>query len=114
MSVYMRRLFPKSNSSFFLQSGTALKSKAVRLREDTYVIDAGVGFLHAFKGESTVKNSLLQRCFVDLVTGDSRTKQNAAARLDDMVGQTDSACGPAAAPPAEEVQEAAGVAGAAE
>lgn len=120
MSVYMSRLFPKSNSSFFLQSGTALKAKAVRLREDTYLIDAGVGrprtalanelidppksagpatfttkvgFLNPLRGESTVKNSLLQRCFVDLVTGDSRTKQHAAARFDDMVGQTDAACG---------------------
>ncbi|XP_057806235.1 ribosomal protein S1, mitochondrial-like [Salvia miltiorrhiza] len=120
MSVYMSRLFPKSNSSFFLQSGNALKAKAVRLREDTYLIDAGVGrprtalpnelidppksagpaafstkvgFLNPTRGESTVKNSLLQRCFVDLVTGDSRTKQHAAARFDDMVGQTDAACG---------------------
>ncbi|KAL1546625.1 40S ribosomal protein S1 [Salvia divinorum] len=119
MSVYMSRLFPKSNSSFLLQSEIALKAKAVRLRDETYLIDAGVGlprtalanelidppksagpatfstkvgFLHAARGESTVKNSLLQRCFVDLVTGDSRTKQNAAARFDDMVGQTDSAC----------------------
>ena len=119
MSVYMSRLFPKSNSSFLLQREVALNAKAVRLRDDTYLIDAGVGrprtalaseladppksagpatfstkvgFLHAARGESTVKNSLLQRCFVDLVTGDSRTKLNAAARFEDMVGQTDSAC----------------------
>ncbi|KAH6803509.1 hypothetical protein C2S51_031756 [Perilla frutescens var. frutescens] len=120
MSVYMSRLFPRSNSSFFLQSGTALKAKVVRLREETYLIDAGVGpprtamanelinppksdapatfsakvgFLNRVKGESTVRTAFLQRCFVDLVTGDSRAKQFAAARFDDMVGQTDAACG---------------------
>lgn len=120
MSVYMSRLFPKSNSSFFLQSGNALKAKVVRVREDTYLLDAGVGpprtamanelinppksscpatfstkvgFLNPVRGESSVRTSLLQRCFVDLVTGDSRTKHQAAARFGDMVGQTDAACG---------------------
>lgn len=116
----MSRLFPRSNSSFFLQSGNALNAKVVRVREDMYLIDAGVGrprtatpnelinppksdgpatfstkvgFLNPVRGESTVRNSFLQRCFVDMVTGDPRTKQHAAARFDDMVGQTDAACG---------------------
>lgn len=116
----MSRLFPRSNSSFFLRSGNALEAKVVRLREETYLIDAGVGrartatanelikppksagparfsskvgFLNPVKGESTVKNLILQRCFVDLVTGDSRTKQHAAARFDDMIGQADAVGG---------------------
>ncbi|KAL0462730.1 UNVERIFIED_CONTAM: Ribosomal protein S1, mitochondrial [Sesamum latifolium] len=45
-----------------------------------------VGFLNPSNRESPVKNLILQRCFVDLVTGDSRIKQQAAARFDDMVG----------------------------
>ncbi|PIN23737.1 hypothetical protein CDL12_03531 [Handroanthus impetiginosus] len=120
MSVYMSRLFPRSNSSFFLRSGNALEAKVVGLREEMYLIDAGVGrprittqeelikppkndgpthfsskvgFLNPSNKESPVKNLLLQRCFVDLVTGDSRTKQQAAARFDDMVGQNDTVGG---------------------
>ncbi|KAG8391371.1 hypothetical protein BUALT_Bualt01G0180800 [Buddleja alternifolia] len=120
MSVYMRRLFPRSNSSFFLRSGNALEAKVVRTRKDMYLIDAGVGspriatqdelvrppktdgparftsqvgFLNPSSSNAespAVRNLLLQRCFVDLVTGDSRTKQQAAARFDDMVvGQND-------------------------
>ncbi|GER32367.1 ribosomal protein S1 [Striga asiatica] len=114
MSVYMSRLFPRSNSSFFLRSGTALEAKVVRLREDMYLLDAGVGrpriatqnelvrapisdgpatfpsqvgYLNPSNADLPVKNAILQRCFVDLVTGDSRTKQQAAARFDDIVGQ---------------------------
>ncbi|KAL0429273.1 UNVERIFIED_CONTAM: Ribosomal protein S1, mitochondrial [Sesamum radiatum] len=120
MSVYMSRLFPRSNSSFFLRSGLALEAKVVRLRDEMYLIDAGVGrpriatheelikppetagparltnrvgFLNPSNRESPVKNLVLQRCFVDLVTGDSRIKQQAAARFDDMVGQTEAGGG---------------------
>ncbi|KAL0462695.1 UNVERIFIED_CONTAM: hypothetical protein Slati_0157100 [Sesamum latifolium] len=107
MSVYMSRLFPSSNSSFFLCSGLALETKVVHLRDEMYLIDAGVGrpriatqeelikppetagparltnrvgFLNPSNQELPVKNLVLQRCFVDLVTGDSRIKQQAAAR----------------------------------
>ncbi|KAK4409882.1 Ribosomal protein S1, mitochondrial [Sesamum angolense] len=52
-----------------------------------------VGFLNPSNRESPVKNIVLQRCFVDLVTGDSRIKQQAAARFDDMVGQTETGGG---------------------
>ncbi|GFP92115.1 ribosomal protein s1 mitochondrial [Phtheirospermum japonicum] len=120
MSVYMSRLFPRSNSSFFLRSGSALEAKVVRLREEMYLIDAGVGrpriatqnelikppktsgpatfssqvgFLNPSDRDLPVKNLILQRCFVDLVTGDSRTKQQAAARFDDIVGQNDAVGG---------------------
>ncbi|KAI3445017.1 hypothetical protein Pfo_001682 [Paulownia fortunei] len=120
MSVYMSRLFPRSNSSFFLRSGNAVEAKVVRLRDEMYLIDAGVGrpriatqnelikppktagptsfssqvgFLNPSNGELPVKNLILQRCFVDLLTGDPRTKQQAAARFDDMVGQNDAVGG---------------------
>ncbi|KAL0462729.1 UNVERIFIED_CONTAM: hypothetical protein Slati_0160500, partial [Sesamum latifolium] len=43
MSMYMSRLFPRSNSSFFLRSGLALEAKVVHLRDEMYLIDAGVG-----------------------------------------------------------------------
>ncbi|KAK6140448.1 hypothetical protein DH2020_025809 [Rehmannia glutinosa] len=54
---------------------------------------AGSGFLKPSNEELPVKNLILQRCFVDLVTGDSRTKQQAAARFDDIVGQNDTVSG---------------------
>ncbi|KAL6495679.1 40S ribosomal protein S1 [Orobanche gracilis] len=120
MSVYMSRLFPRSNSSFFLRSGNALEAKSVRLSEEMYLIDAGVGrpkiatqnefikppetsgptsfsthvgFLNPSNADLPVKNLILQRCFVDLVTGDSRTKQQAAARFNDIVGQNNAVGG---------------------
>ncbi|GAV86342.1 hypothetical protein CFOL_v3_29773 [Cephalotus follicularis] len=43
MSIYMRKLFPRSNSSFMLSSGNALQSSVVRLSEETFLVDAGVG-----------------------------------------------------------------------
>ncbi|XP_051124177.1 ribosomal protein S1, mitochondrial-like [Andrographis paniculata] len=116
----MSRLFPRSNSSFFLRSGLALDAKVVRLREEMYLIDAGVGkpriatqeeiikppnhdgparfsnrvgFLNPSNQDSSVKNQLLQRFFVDLVTGDARAKQQAAARFDDLVGLSDTVSG---------------------
>ncbi|KAL7158124.1 hypothetical protein ABFS83_02G120600 [Erythranthe nasuta] len=118
MSSYMSKLFPRSNSSFFLRSGNALEAKVVRLREEMYLVDAGigrpsiankqelikppkstepatfssrVGFLTPSNRETPVKNVVLQRCFVDLVTGDPRTKQQAATRFDDIIGQNDAA-----------------------
>ncbi|KAL0397562.1 UNVERIFIED_CONTAM: Ribosomal protein S1, mitochondrial [Sesamum calycinum] len=111
---------PEIQFKFLLRSGLALEAKVVRLREEMYLIDAGVGrpriatqeelikppettgparltnrvgFLNPSNRESPVKNLVLQRCFVDLVTGDSRIKQQAAARFDDMVGQTEAGGG---------------------
>lgn len=120
MSVYMSKLFPRSNSSFFLRSGNALQAKTVRLREEMYLVDAGVGrpriatqqelikppnhfepatfstrvgFLTPSNREKPVKNAILQRCFVDLITGDPRTKLHAVARFDDMIGENEAVGG---------------------
>lgn len=41
MTIYFSRSFPRSNSSFFLCSGNALKSEVLRLREDIFLMDAG-------------------------------------------------------------------------
>ncbi|XP_075494224.1 small ribosomal subunit protein bS1m-like [Primulina tabacum] len=117
MSGYMSRLFPRSNSSFLLRSGNALHAKVVRLRDETYIIDAGlgpprictgneltgapkspektsfsnrVGFLNPSSGNSEVKMQMLERCFIDLVTGDPRTKERAAVRFSEAMGQDDS------------------------
>ncbi|KAL6493868.1 40S ribosomal protein S1 [Orobanche gracilis] len=93
MSVYMSRLFPRSNSSFFLRSGNALEAKSVRLSEEMYLIDAGVGRPRIATQNEINKppetSGPTSRCFVDLVTGDSRTKQQAAARFNDILGQND-------------------------
>nr|QKI32000.1 ribosomal protein S1 [Ombrophytum subterraneum] len=43
MSIYLSRLFPRSNSSFDLCSGNALQSEVLRLREEMFLVDAGPG-----------------------------------------------------------------------
>lgn len=43
MSIYLSRSFPRSNSSFFLCSGNALQSEVLRLREEMFLVDAGLG-----------------------------------------------------------------------
>ncbi|XP_039037428.1 ribosomal protein S1, mitochondrial-like [Hibiscus syriacus] len=113
MSTYMSRLFPRSNSSIFLCSGQAIKADALRLREQTWLVDAGigsprictqdetsvtgkgvnrfedkVGFLDsgAGGGESLVRKRILERFFVDLVSGDSLIKERAAVRFNDLLG----------------------------
>lgn len=125
MSAYMSRLFPKSNSSFLLTGGVALKAKVLRQSEDMYVIDAGVGrpravmanelikppksagpatfttkvgFLNRSRGEPEVRTSFLQRYFVDMVTGDPRTRNLAAARFEDAMGESMDAAGGAEQP----------------
>ncbi|EPS72423.1 hypothetical protein M569_02345 [Genlisea aurea] len=118
---YMSRLFRRSNSSMLFQSGNALDAKVVRLRDQMYLVDAGigrpriatkdeliittpnpsgaapfntaVGFLPPSNKETYVKNIVLQRCFVDLITGNPRTKQQAGARLEDAVGTGGNATG---------------------
>ncbi|KAL2469117.1 Ribosomal protein S1 [Forsythia ovata] len=116
----MSRLFSRSNSSIFLQSGTALQSKVLRLREEMFLVDAGigtprictqdeligdpktkwpmrfenrVGYLDRVSGETPIKKQILERCFVDMVTGDSAMKERAAVRFNDLVGPTDSVSG---------------------
>ncbi|KAF3638040.1 NADH dehydrogenase subunit 5 [Capsicum annuum] len=115
MSIYLSRLFPRSNSSFFLCRGNALQSKVLRLREEMFLVDAGlgtpricmqdepigvpinratrfknrVGFLDLVAGESLIKEQILERFFIDLVAGESLIKERVAARFNDLVGSTD-------------------------
>ncbi|KMS95078.1 hypothetical protein BVRB_012680 [Beta vulgaris subsp. vulgaris] len=108
----MNQLFPRSNSSFKLSSGNALNSDVVRLSEDVFLVDSGigtprtclqdeligakdtqkirfenrVGFLDLVAGESLINKQILERFFIDLVAGDSTAKERATARFNDLVG----------------------------
>nr|QHB79547.1 ribosomal protein S1 [Sesuvium portulacastrum] len=119
MSIYLSRSFPRSNSSFFLCSGKALQSKVLRLREEIFLVDAGlgtpricmqdeptgvpinratrfenkVGSLDLVAGESLIKEQILERFFIDLVAGESLIKERAAARFNDLAGSTDVVAG---------------------
>ncbi|KAL4554833.1 hypothetical protein LXL04_037439 [Taraxacum kok-saghyz] len=120
MTIYMNRLFPKSNSSFLLSSGKALKSQVSRYKDDMFLVDAGigtpkmtmrdelrgvpanpsatkfenkVGFMEATAGETLIKTQILERFFMDLVAGEPAMKERATARFNDMVGSTDSVAG---------------------
>ena len=120
MTVYMNRLFRKSNSSLLLSSGKALKAQVSRFKDDLYLVDAGigapkmtmvdelrtvpnnpgfsrfenkVGFMDSTAGESLVKTQMLERLFMDLVAGEPAMKERAAARFSDMVGPTDAVAG---------------------
>ncbi|KAM3309188.1 hypothetical protein P3S67_010932 [Capsicum chacoense] len=119
MSIYLSRLFPRSNSSFFLCRGNALQSEVLSLREEMFLVDAGlgtpricmqdeptgvpinqatgfenrVGFLDLVAGESLIKEQILERFFIDLVAGESLIKERAAARFNDLVGSTDVVAG---------------------
>lgn len=119
MSIYLSRAFPRSNSSFFLCSGNALKSEVLRLREEMFLVDVGpgtpricmqdeptgvkinratrfenkVGSLDLVAGESLIKKHILERFFIDLVAGESLIKERAAARFNDLVGSTDVVAG---------------------
>eukprot|EP00268_Persea_americana_P019925 TRINITY_DN20269_c0_g1_i1.p1 TRINITY_DN20269_c0_g1~~TRINITY_DN20269_c0_g1_i1.p1 ORF type:complete len:220 (-),score=29.03 TRINITY_DN20269_c0_g1_i1:150-809(-) len=107
MSIYLSRLFPRSNSSFFLCSGNALQSAVLRLREEMFLVDAGlgtpricmqdeltgvpinratrfenrVGFLDVVTGESLIKEQILERFFIDLVAGESLIKEQILERF---------------------------------
>ena len=119
MSIYLSRSFPRSNSSFFLCSGNALQSEVLRLREEMFLVDAGlgtpricmqdeltgvpinratrfenkVGSLDLVAGESLIKEKILEKFFIDLVAGESLIKERAAARFNDLVGSTDVVAG---------------------
>ena len=95
MSIYLSRLFPRSNSSFFLCSGNALQSEVLRLRDEIFLVDAGpgtpricmqdeltgvpinranrfenkVGSRDLVAGESLIKKHILERLFINLVAG---------------------------------------------
>ena len=111
MSIYLSRSFPRSNSSFFLCSGNALQSEVLRLREEMFLVDAGlgtpricmqdeltgvpinratrfenkVGSKNVVAGESLIKKRIFERFFIDLVAGESLIKERAAARFNDFV-----------------------------
>nr|QNJ89350.1 ribosomal protein S1 [Caucalis platycarpos] len=119
MTIYLSRSFPRSNSCFFLCSGNAFKSEVLRLREDIFLMDAGlgtpticmqyeptgvpinrttrfenkVGSLDLVAGESLIKKHILGRFFIDLVAGESLIKERAAARFKKLVGSTDVVAG---------------------
>jgi len=122
MSIYWSRLFPRSNSSFFLSSGYALKSSVIRLREDKFLVDTGLGTpkirmkdeltnvpqyrrtarfenkvgysFNVVAGESTLKKRRdYERFFKDLVAGESRIKERAADNLNSFLGSLDVAAG---------------------
>ncbi|KAJ1682531.1 hypothetical protein LUZ63_022249 [Rhynchospora breviuscula] len=123
MSSYWSRSFPRSNSSFLLSSGYASKSSVIRLREDKFLVDTGLGTpqicikdeltkvpqyrrtaarfentvgssFNVVAGESTRKRRRnYERFFNDLVAGESLIKERAAARLNDFVGPLDVAAG---------------------
>ena len=119
MSIYLSRSFPRSNSSFFLCSGKALQSEVVRLREEMFLVDTGLGtpricmqdeltgvkinratrfentveLLHLVARESLIKKRILERFFIDLVARESLIKERAAARFNDLVGSTDLVAG---------------------
>ena len=120
MSTYLSRSFPRSNSSFFLCSGNALQSEVLRLEEEMLLVDVGlgtpiicmqdeptgvpinratrfenkVGFTDVVTGESLSKRWILERLFIDLVSGKSLLiKERAAARVKDQVGSTDVVAG---------------------
>ncbi|XVE99175.1 hypothetical protein REPUB_Repub03eG0174600 [Reevesia pubescens] len=116
--MYMSRLLPRSNSSFMLCSGNALKPEVLRLREDKFLVDAGigspricrqdettttagvainrfenkVGYLNSVAGggggELLMKKRILERFFIDVVAGEPVMKERAAARFNDMVGSS--------------------------
>lgn len=119
MTIYLSRSFPRSNSSFFLCSGNALQSEVLRLREDIFLMDAGlgtpricmqdeptgvpinrttrfenkVGSTDLVAGESLIKKHIFERFFIDLVAGESLIKERAAARFNKLVGSTDLVAG---------------------
>ncbi|KAL5697054.1 40S ribosomal protein S1 [Ranunculus cassubicifolius] len=119
MSIYLSRAFPRSNSSFFLCSGNASQSSVLRLREDIFLVDAGlgtprmsmqdeptgvpinratrfenkVGSTDVVAGESLIKKRILERLFKNLVSGESLIKKRASARFNSLVGSTDVVAG---------------------
>jgi hypothetical protein len=121
MSIYLSRSFPRSNSSFFLCSGNALQSEVVRLREERFLVNAGlgtpricmqdeptrvpinratrfenkVGSTDRVARESLIKKRILERLFIDLVAGQSLIKERAANRFKNLVGSTDRVAGEA-------------------
>lgn len=118
----MNQLFPRSNSSIELSSGKALQSDVVRLREDMFLVNAGVGspricmqneitglpikrrrrvmrfenkvgYMGLSVKENVAREHTLKRLFIDIVAGESKSQERATRRLKDLVGKTDVVAG---------------------
>nr|XP_043620143.1 ribosomal protein S1, mitochondrial-like [Erigeron canadensis] len=122
MTIYMKKLFQKSNSSFLLSSGKAITAQVSRFKDNNmFIVDAGigtpklttheeirsipanpsittfenkVGFVESTGSETLIKTQMLERMFVDLVAGEPAMKERATARFNDIVaGSVDSVSG---------------------
>ncbi|PHT48023.1 hypothetical protein CQW23_12231 [Capsicum baccatum] len=117
--IYLSRLFPRSDFSFFLCRGKTLQSKVLRFREEMFLVDAGlgtpricmhdepktvpinratrfenrVGLLDLVAGEALIKEQILERFFIDLVDSESLIKERVATKFNDLVGSTDVVAG---------------------
>ncbi|KAF9592065.1 hypothetical protein IFM89_011815 [Coptis chinensis] len=111
MSSILSRSYLKSNASFLLCNGQALKATASHVIDGTYSVDSGigspklcskdelistpnttfetkVGFQNTRPKEQLIRSRVLQKLFVDIVAGDDRTKEKSTARFKSMVGAT--------------------------
>nr|BDC46391.1 ribosomal protein S1 [Pseudotsuga sinensis var. wilsoniana] len=123
MSIYLSRLFPRSNPSSPLSCGNALQSPVLRSREKMFPVDAGprtpiicmqdeltrvpinaarfynkVGSPDVVACESPIKEraaglKISERLSIDPVACESPIKERAAARLNDLVGSADVVAG---------------------
>jgi hypothetical protein len=110
MSVSFRRLFPRSNSSFLLRNGQAIKSEVFSLGKEKFLLDTGigspktcqkgeliyqclpkkqrlinkVGYFHVKAGESLIKTRISERFFLEILAGNSKIKERTAASLNDL------------------------------
>ena len=123
MSIYLSRLFPRSNPSSPLSCGNDLQSPVLRSREKMFPVDAGPGTpiicmqdeltrvpINATRFENKVGSPDVVACespikeratwlniseilSIDPVACESPIKERAAARLNDLVGSADVVAG---------------------
>src|SRR3990172_2808436 len=97
MSIYLSRSFQRSNSSFFLCSGNALQSEVLRLREEMFLVNAGLGTPRiCMQDELTgvpINRATRFTNKVGFLAGESLIKERAATWFKDLVGSTDVVAG---------------------
>ena len=97
MSIYLSRSFPRSNSSLFLCSGKALQSEVLRLREEMFLVNAGLGTPRiCMQDELTgvpINRATRFTNKVGFLAGESLIKERAATWFKDLVGSTDVVAG---------------------